>query len=38
VSCGGPAYLLPKDTMVVRIAPLLLETAQRLVGETGTST
>ena len=37
VSCAGPAYLLPKDTMVVRIAPLLLETAQRLAGEAGTS-
>ena len=30
VSCGGPAYLLPKDTMVTRIAPLLLETDQHL--------
>ncbi|WP_422086235.1 MULTISPECIES: IclR family transcriptional regulator [Variovorax] len=38
VSCGGPAYLLPKDAMVARIAPLLLETAQRLAGEAGTST
>lgn len=37
VSCGGPAYLLPKETMVARIAPLLLETAQRLAGETGLS-
>lgn len=37
VSCGGPAYLLPKETMVARIAPLLLETAQRLAGEVGTS-
>ena len=36
VSCGGPAYLLPKETMVGRIAPLLLETAQRLANETGT--
>ncbi|WP_367618175.1 IclR family transcriptional regulator [Variovorax sp. CAN15] len=36
VSCGGPAYLLPKDTMVTRIAPLLLETAQHLANETGT--
>jgi DNA-binding IclR family transcriptional regulator len=36
VSCGGPAYLLPKDTMVARIVPLLLQTAQRIAGETGT--
>ena len=36
VSCGGPAYLLPKDAMVARIAPLLLEAAQRIAGEAGT--
>jgi DNA-binding IclR family transcriptional regulator len=36
VSCGGPAYLLPKDTMVARIVPLLLETAQRIAAEAGT--
>jgi len=36
VSCGGPAYLLPKDAMVARIVPLLLETAQRIAGEAGT--
>ncbi len=38
VSCGGPAYLLPRDAMVSRIAPLLLETAQRIAGEAGTLT
>lgn len=36
VSCGGPAYLLPKDAMVSRIVPLLLDTAQRIAGEAGT--
>jgi DNA-binding IclR family transcriptional regulator len=36
VSCGGPAYLLPKDVMVARIGPLLVEAAQRIAGEAGT--
>lgn len=36
VSCGGPAYLLPKDAMVARIVPLLLETARHIAGEAGT--
>ncbi|SEK06295.1 transcriptional regulator, IclR family [Variovorax sp. OK605] len=36
VSCGGPAYLLPKDAMVARIGPLLVEAAQRIAGEAGT--
>lgn len=35
VSCGGPAYLMPKDAMVARIAPLLLETARRIAEEAG---
>lgn len=36
VSCGGPAYLMPKDAMVARIAPLLLETARAIAREIGT--
>lgn len=36
VSCGGPAYLLPKDTMLARVVPRLLETAQRIAAEAGT--
>jgi hypothetical protein len=36
VSCGGPAYLLPKDVMLGRVAPRLLEIAQRISRETGT--
>ena len=36
VSCGGPAYLLPKETMLGRIAPRLLATAQRISAEAGT--
>ena len=36
VSCGGPAYLLPKEIMLSRIAPQLLETAKRIAAEAGT--
>jgi len=36
VSCGGPAYLLPRETMVARIAPMLLETVQQINAEIGT--
>jgi DNA-binding IclR family transcriptional regulator len=36
LSCGGPAYLLPKETMLGRIAPRLLATAQRISAEAGT--
>ncbi|VWX62127.1 Transcriptional regulator, IclR family [Burkholderiales bacterium 8X] len=36
VSCGGPAYLLPRDTMLSRVAPRLLETARRIASEIGT--
>ncbi|MDQ0591498.1 IclR family transcriptional regulator [Variovorax paradoxus] len=36
VSCGGPAYLLPKEMMLGRVASKLLEIAQRISGETGT--
>jgi DNA-binding IclR family transcriptional regulator len=36
VSCGGPAYLLPKDMMLSRVVPRLLEVAQRISAETGT--
>lgn len=35
VSCGGPAYLLPRDTMLARVAPRLLEAARRIRAETG---
>ncbi|KWT98799.1 MULTISPECIES: IclR family transcriptional regulator [unclassified Variovorax] len=34
-SCGGPAYLLPRETMVARIAPKLLETLQRINADSG---
>lgn len=37
VSCGGPAYLLPRDSMIARIAPKLLETVQRINAEIGTA-
>lgn len=37
VSCGGPAYLLPRETMVARIAPLLLETVQQINADMGTA-
>jgi DNA-binding IclR family transcriptional regulator len=36
VSCGGPAYLLPKETMLERVAPRLLDVAQRIAAEAGT--
>jgi DNA-binding IclR family transcriptional regulator len=35
VSCGGPAYLMPKDLMLTRIAPQLLDTARRIAAEAG---
>ncbi|WP_076998899.1 IclR family transcriptional regulator [Variovorax sp. KK3] len=35
VSCGGPAYLLPRETMVSRVAPKLLETVQLINAEIG---
>lgn len=37
VSCGGPAYLLPRDMMLTRVAPLLRITAQRIAAEAGTA-
>lgn len=37
VSCGGPAYLLPRETMVGRIAPRLLETVRQINAEMGTA-
>lgn len=36
LSCGGPAYLLPKDVMLDRVAPRLLEAARRIAAEAGT--
>ncbi|MDH6165335.1 DNA-binding IclR family transcriptional regulator [Variovorax boronicumulans] len=36
LSCGGPAYLLPKDVMLERVAPRMLEVAQRISKEAGT--
>jgi DNA-binding IclR family transcriptional regulator len=35
VSCGGPAYLLPREMMIERIAPRLLETRQQISAEIG---
>ena len=35
VSCGGPAYLLPRETMVARIAPRLLETMRQINADIG---
>jgi DNA-binding IclR family transcriptional regulator len=37
VSCGGPAYLLPRKLMTEKIAPKLLETARAISEEAGTS-
>jgi DNA-binding IclR family transcriptional regulator len=37
VSCGGPAYLLPRETMIARIAPQLLETVKRINADIGTT-
>ena len=37
VSCGGPAYLLPRETMMARIAPKLLETVQQIDADIGTA-
>jgi len=37
LSCGGPAYLLPKDVMLERVAPRLLEAARRIAAEAGTA-
>jgi len=36
LSCGGPAYLLPEDVLLERVAPRLLEVAQRISKEAGT--
>ncbi|MBU1357941.1 MAG: IclR family transcriptional regulator [Gammaproteobacteria bacterium] len=36
VSCGGPAYLLPRETMIEHVAPRLLETARQITAEIGT--
>lgn len=38
LSCGGPAYLLPKDVMLDRVAPRLLDVARRIATEAGTVT
>ncbi|CAN5729850.1 IclR family transcriptional regulator [soil metagenome] len=35
VSCGGPAYLLPRETMVARVAPRLLETMRQINADIG---
>ena len=35
VSCGGPAYLLPKEMMLTQVAPRLLDVARRISAETG---
>lgn len=35
VSCGGPAYLLPREAMLDRVVPRLLDVAQRIAVEAG---
>ena len=37
VSCGGPAYLLPREMMIGRVAPKLLETVHQINAEIGTA-
>jgi DNA-binding IclR family transcriptional regulator len=37
VSCGGPAYLLPRETMIARVAPRLLETVRQINADIGTA-
>ena len=34
-SCGGPAYLLPRDMMLARVAPRMLETVAQIREEIG---
>lgn len=38
VSCGGPAYLLPRETLIARVAPQLLETVRRINADIGIPT
>ncbi len=35
ISCGGPAYLLPRERLIGKIAPRLLETARAIAAEAG---
>jgi DNA-binding IclR family transcriptional regulator len=35
VSCGGPAYLLPRETMIARVAPRRLETVRQINADIG---
>jgi DNA-binding IclR family transcriptional regulator len=35
ISCGGPGYLLPKEVMVGKIAPRMVETARAIAKEVG---
>ncbi len=35
VSCGGPAYLLPREVMMEKVAPQLLRAMQLVAGELG---
>lgn len=37
VSCGGPAYLLPREAMLARVAPRLLETVKQINADIGTA-
>lgn len=37
VSCGGPAYLLPRELMLARVAPRLLETVGLINADIGTT-
>jgi DNA-binding IclR family transcriptional regulator len=37
-SCGGPAYLLPRDLMLSRVAPQLLNTVAQICEEVGLET
>ena len=37
VSCGGPAYLLPREIMLAHVAPRLLETVALINADIGTT-
>jgi IclR family transcriptional regulator, positive regulator for flagellar biogenesis len=37
VSCGGPAFMLPKEMMVKKLGPKILQTQSAIAKETGTA-
>lgn len=37
VSCGGPAYLLPRELLLSRVAPRMIETLRRIEADAGVS-